>query len=158
TTAMASLRKQRARLGQVLEGVERAKKTFAAGPKALRQQAGTAGAEDSPGEEGAGTTAAGGAAYPGTPVCRRLPACGANWELRCGDEDGSYAENDYSALAAVAKLVSRPHHGFKLGDLVGVDQRALAERPGDDVLDEQALNELKRKYEELQETKAKYPD
>src|SRR5262249_26971845 len=53
----------------------------------------------------------------GTVAKNLIRRCGANWDLRFGDERGLYPVSDYSALGTVAKLVARPHHPFDIKDL-----------------------------------------
>jgi hypothetical protein len=82
--------------------------------------------------------------------------CGANWEIRYGTEQGSFSVKDYSALSTLAKLLTRPHHSFKLTDLVDSEAREHLEKPEaqERVLDNQALVEIKQRYEELKHSPA----
>jgi hypothetical protein len=86
--------------------------------------------------------------------------CGSNWEVYYRGERGSYPVKDYVALATVAKVVARPNHFFSILDLVDGERRTLLERPEsrDEVLDSQALTELRRKWEELQRDMADQDD
>jgi hypothetical protein len=85
---------------------------------------------------------------------------GAVWELQFEGEKGSYPADGYSALCVVAKLVARPGQPFELKDLVDANERALLEGAvsRDEVLDDQAVDELQRKYRELEEDKEVYSD
>jgi hypothetical protein len=85
---------------------------------------------------------------------------GAVWEVRYGVEQGSYPTKDFSAFAPVAKLLARPHHLFRLKELVVGDERALLERSDSqgDLLDETALGKLQSRLAELREDREKNAD
>jgi len=101
-----------------------------------------------------------------TPIPREAAAIGsirlsgASWAVRYGAEQGTYPAKDYSVLAAVAKLVARPNHSFPLVDLVDADTRSLIECPEsrDDLLDNPAITDLKRRFEELKRDRENQDD
>src|SRR6185437_14142046 len=66
---------------------------------------------------------------------------GASWEVSFEAERGVFPSSDYNALAVVSRLLSRPHHPFKMFDLMSADERAKIEQGEslDNVLDETAI-------------------
>jgi hypothetical protein len=73
------------------------------------------------------------------------------WEVCYGAESGGFPVADYSALEVVAKLVARPQEDVALADLVDPALRPSIEQTesATEVLDNPAVADLKRRYEEL---------
>lgn len=86
--------------------------------------------------------------------------CGANWEIEFGSERGSFPAADFSGLAILAQLIARPNHEHTLQQLVGADPRAMLEdiQSQGAVLDGDALNELRGRYDQLLRDKATSQD
>jgi hypothetical protein len=78
---------------------------------------------------------------------------GAVWIIRYGEEHGTFPAKDFSALETVAKMVARPNEPLELKDLMSGDiyDSNLFERPDlrDHVVDQPAVADLKRRWEEL---------
>jgi len=90
-------------------------------------------------------------------VIRRL---GADWEIRFGAELGCFPVKDFGGIESLTKLVTRPQQPVPLADLVDSETRPLVEQAGSlaDVLDNSAIAELKRQYEELERGKSAAED
>jgi hypothetical protein len=97
---------------------------------------------------------------PGNDLAHSIRLSGAVWEIHYGTERGTYPASDYSALATVTKLLARPNQRVSLLDVVDADTRKLLERSGsrDDVLDDPAIAQLQRRYEELRRDMADQDD
>jgi hypothetical protein len=85
---------------------------------------------------------------------------GGVWKIHFGEEQGSFSVSDFGAIKALVKLVSVPSRPVSLDDLVDPRTRPLIrpQNPGDDVLDNPAMQALKDRYKELQEDRAKEDD